>query len=132
MTYDGEITVKSGYGSYQVLYTLETRTLKASKDGGQQIAITIQKWREVQVTGKEKTIYDSTTPATKGEDPEFGALRKMIGQTLCVANIAADGKMSRLLFSEEGDALWKKVASDMLARARDLLSRSSFRFSRAR
>lgn len=121
LTYDGEITVKSGYGDYQLLYTLETRTLKPTKDGGQQIAMTIHRWKELTRFQKEKTVFDSGQPAPLHEDGEYAALRKMIGKTLCVANIAPTGEMSRLLFSEEGDELWKKEGSDSLGRARDLL-----------
>lgn len=122
LTYDGDITVKSGYGHFQLIYTLEVRTLKASKDGGQQIAITVKRWKEMQKYGKETTLnFDSLKPADKTEDSEWAALRKIINKTLCVANVAATGEMSRLIFSEEGDELWKKEGSETFSRARDLL-----------
>lgn len=119
--YDVIIDVKSGFGSYQNIYTIETRGLRPNKDGSMQVSITLHRLRETNIVGKEKTVFDSSQTAGRDEDEEYGAIRKILGKNLCSANVAPTGEVSRLIFSEDADVLWKKEGSQTLGRARDYL-----------
>ena len=55
--YDVIIDVKSGFGSYQNIYTIETRGLRPNKDGSMQASITLHRLRETNIVGSMPVCF---------------------------------------------------------------------------
>ncbi len=116
-----EASVESGYGDFLTRHTLEIRALKRFPDGGHQLSVTLTYLRESSIIDKDRNLFDSSQEPKAGEDEEYTALRKIINKPLCSMDIAPDGTLSRVIFSEDAHVLWKAEGAGTLERARDFL-----------
>ena len=126
-TLDIDTSVDSGYGVCSATISIEVRCVKRDKEGTATISMTVQRYREMSKSGGDTVSFDTLKETSRGEEEELIKVRAIVGKVIASAYIEPDGRMHRIIWSEDGQTLWKEGGGSHFELLRDALERSLLR-----
>lgn len=126
-TLDIDATVDSGYTKWDTTTSIEVRCSKTDKEGTATISMTVQRYREVSRSGSDTVSFDTLKDGSKGEDDELKHVRGIVGKVIASGYFERDGRMHRVIWSEDGQTLWKEGGGQHFEFLRDAVQRSLLR-----
>lgn len=126
-TLDIDTSVDSGYGKWDATASIEVRCAKTDKQGTATISMTVQRYREFNKSGGDTVSFDTLKDTSKGEDEELTKVRAIVNKVIGSAYLEKDGRMHRVIWSEEGQTLWKEGGGSHFELLRDSIERAILR-----
>ncbi len=123
-TLDIDASVDSGYGRWDATMSIEVRCAKIDKEGTATISMTVQRYRESSKSGGDIINFDTMKDGSKGEDEELAKVRGIVGKVIASSYIEKDGRVHRLIWSEDGQTMWKAGGGSHFELLRDAVQRS--------
>lgn len=121
---DIDASVDSGYGRWDATMSIEVRCAKIDKEGSATISMTVQRYREASKSGGDIISFDTMKEGGRGEDEELAKVRGIVGKVIASSYIEKDGRIHRLIWSEDGQTMWKEGGGSHFELLRDALQRS--------
>jgi hypothetical protein len=121
---DIDASVDSGYGRWEATMSIEVRCAKIDKQGTATISMTVQRYREASKSGGDVISFDTMKIGVRGEDEELTKVRGIVGKVIASAYIERDGRMHRVIWSEDGQTMWKEGGGSYFELLRDAVQRA--------
>jgi len=121
---DIDAFVDSGYGRWDATISMEVRCAKIDKQGTATISMTVQRYREASKSGGDVVSFDTMKDGGRGEDEELKMVRGIVGKVIASSYIERDGRMHRVIWSEDGQTMWKSGGGSHFELLRDAVQRA--------